>query len=118
MSPSPLSVDPSPWRWSSSFFSAFFPRRIGRRCSFRPDTPPRWTGWPCPATNESWSPGESFGLLKVWDVASTREIRTIKAEIGVNNVYFIDNERFIVLMGDRADVYSSSGTVIDKIKVP
>jgi hypothetical protein len=61
---------------------------------------------------------ETFGLLKVWDVSSTREIRTIKPESGVNSVYFIDNERFIILMGDRADVYSSSGTLVDKIKVP
>lgn len=61
---------------------------------------------------------ESFGLLKVWDVASTREIRTIKPESPVNNIYFIDNERFIVLMGNRADVYRSSGTVIDKVKLP
>jgi hypothetical protein len=61
---------------------------------------------------------ETFGLFKLWDVASTREIRTIKPESGVANVYFIDNGRFIVLTGDRADVYNSSGMVIDKIKVP
>jgi hypothetical protein len=60
---------------------------------------------------------ETFGLLKVWDVASTREIRTIKPESGVSNVYFIDNERFLVLMADRADVYSKSGTLINTIKV-
>jgi hypothetical protein len=61
---------------------------------------------------------EDLQILKLWDVASAREIRTVKFEGIVNNVYFIDNERFIVLLNDRADIYNSAGTRIDQIRLP
>jgi hypothetical protein len=61
---------------------------------------------------------EGFGVLKLWDVEAAREIRTVKVDGIAQNVYFIDNDRFIVLFKERGDIYNTSGTRIRQISIP
>lgn len=61
---------------------------------------------------------ESFSLMKLWDVEATREIRTIKFEGIVNNVYFIDNEKFILFLKETAQIYGIHGEKIETINLP
>ncbi len=61
---------------------------------------------------------EDVGLMKLWNIEAAREIRTIKIEGIVINVYFIDNQRFIVLFENAADIYNTAGTKIERIALP
>ena len=61
---------------------------------------------------------EGYGLLKIWDVESAREIRTVKFNDGVNNVYFIDNEKFVLFLRESAEVFNIYGEKIETITLP
>jgi WD40 repeat protein len=61
---------------------------------------------------------ENFDLLKIWDVESGREIRTVKFKGIVNNVYFLNNESFIIFLSESAEIYDIYGEKIKIINLP
>lgn len=69
---------------------------------------------------------EGSRLLKLWEVESGRELRTIKVEGGVNNVHFADDSTFIVVLNSfaanmqdyRAEVYNTQGEKTGSIDLP
>lgn len=64
---------------------------------------------------------EAEGYLKTWEVATGREIRTIrlKTEYGrASNIYFIDDSSFMVLYQKSAEVYDLQGQKLRSITLP
>ncbi|WP_281185456.1 caspase family protein [Trichlorobacter lovleyi] len=64
---------------------------------------------------------EAEGYLKTWEVASGREIRTIKlqTEYGrASNIYFVDDSTFMVLYQKTAELYDLYGKKLRSITLP
>jgi len=64
---------------------------------------------------------EAEGYLKTWEVASGREIRTIKlqTEYGrVSNIYFVDDGTFMVVYQKSAELYDLYGKKLRSITLP
>lgn len=64
---------------------------------------------------------EAEGYLKTWEVATGREIRTIKlqTEYGhASNIYFVDDSTFMVLYQKTAELYDLHGRKLRSITLP
>lgn len=61
---------------------------------------------------------ESQGYQKIWEVASGREIRTIKFAGTISGLHFMDNTRFVLLGSDKGEVYSTTGEKLATLPLP
>ncbi len=52
---------------------------------------------------------EAYGVLKIWEIETGREIRTVKFKGIANNVYFQDDSTFVLIVGDTAVLYNIYG---------
>ncbi len=50
-----------------------------------------------------------MNVVKLWEVGTGREIRTIKADGGTGNVQFLDDSTFAVVSGERAELFNLYG---------
>jgi len=70
---------------------------------------------------------EGLGFLKIWEIASGREIRTLKPNNTVTNLYFTGNDTFMVITRNfsggsanygTATLYNTYGEQLDTISLP
>jgi len=59
--------------------------------------------------NQLYLVSAEYNVMKLWEVESAREIRTIKVNGSINNVYFQDDSTFVVISGDTAATYNIYG---------
>jgi len=74
-----------------------------------------------PGASHLVSKEEIEGYLKIWEVASGREIRTIRlqTEYGrATNIYFVDDSSFMVLYQKSAEVYDLQGQRLRSTTLP
>ncbi|HOW57304.1 MAG TPA: caspase family protein, partial [Smithellaceae bacterium] len=65
--------------------------------------------------------GNIARYLKIWNIASGREIKTIKLETergSASNIYFVDESRFIVLYQKSAEIYDIYGQKTQSLALP
>ena len=65
--------------------------------------------------------GNIARYLKIWNIASGREIKTIKLETEhgyASNIYFVDENRFIVLYQKSAEIYDIYGQKTQSLALP
>jgi len=62
--------------------------------------------------------GEGLWLLKLWEVETGREIRTMKVEGGIGNVQFLDDSTFVVTTGEAAVFYNTYGEKTATLSLP
>lgn len=56
--------------------------------------------------------------LKIWDVATKREIKTVKMKYGIHKIQFMDNTRFALYYSDSVEFFDVGGSVVEKIAFP
>ncbi len=56
--------------------------------------------------------------LKIWEISSGKEIRTIKIHYSVRDVYFTGSENFVVVSEKSIEIYNIHGEKIEKIDLP
>jgi len=64
---------------------------------------------------------EDSGYIKIWNTATGREIKTVNAEAKngyASNIYFIDDNRFIVIYQKYAEIFDLYGQKIGSINLP
>ena len=60
---------------------------------------------------------EAYGVLKIWEIESRREIRTVKFNGIANNVYFQDDSTFVLIAGDTATTFNIYGDKTGQINL-
>jgi hypothetical protein len=61
---------------------------------------------------------ETQGYQKIWEMSSGREVRTLKFDETVSGLVFIDNERFVLLGSDKAEIFSTAGEKLETLLLP
>jgi hypothetical protein len=67
--------------------------------------------------NQMYLVSAEYHVMKLWEVGSAREIRTIKVNGSINNVYFQDDSTFVVILGDTAATYNIYGDKTGQINL-
>lgn len=65
--------------------------------------------------------GNDGRFIKIWDVSTGKEIRTVKLEPEFGDyrkIHFIDDGRFIVIYPKSAKIFNLSGQMIESINLP
>ncbi|OPY86840.1 MAG: Caspase domain protein [Smithella sp. PtaU1.Bin162] len=65
--------------------------------------------------------GQISRFMKIWDIASSREIKTVKLETEhgmANNIHFISDDKFIVIYRKSAEIYDLHGQKIQTLPLP
>ena len=57
-------------------------------------------------------------FLKIWEISSGKEVRTIKIHPLLVNVYLTDDEKLVVVYPKSIEIYSIHGEKIEKIDLP
>ena len=68
--------------------------------------------------NDKYLVSLSYPSLKIWDIETAREMRTLKVEGTVYNAYFLDDEKFVLMYEKSAEIYTVFGERLETIPLP
>ncbi len=68
--------------------------------------------------NNKYMVSHSYPSLKIWDLETAREMRTLKIENSVYNIYFLGDEKFVVAYEKSLEIYDIYGKRLETIALP